>query len=260
MRRIVDTASLEQRRSERGFHGEIVRAAEAGALGKKIRRDAPDDSQGEKKPADLVPSRAAQRGPRAHKGARDDCDEGTGLEPGVAADQFVRLQVNGQQPVLQRAEHRRDKPECDDDDPHSIKAVFVKGAGRAQHDEGLEGLERPDKGVPWPDVRNISRPAGNQHKGKDEEPADQVHRVGRVPAVGGGESEGAQQHEGVLEDVVAECADELGDKQRQEAPGGEHAHGAGSTRLRSGRCLRTDFRADSALASRAGSILICSMT
>ena len=32
---MVPTASAAQRRSDRGFHGEIVRSADAGALGRK---------------------------------------------------------------------------------------------------------------------------------------------------------------------------------------------------------------------------------
>ena len=42
----------------------------------------------------------------ANKGAEQDRDEGSSLDHGVAADQFVFVQVLGQQCVLHRAEQR----------------------------------------------------------------------------------------------------------------------------------------------------------
>jgi hypothetical protein len=92
----------------------------------------------------------------------------------------------------------------------------VEHGGRGQHDERLEGLQRAHERVPGPDVRDVAGPAGDEDERQDEEPPDQEDGLARVPSVFAGEPEGAQQHERVLEHIVAERADQLGDEKRQE--------------------------------------------
>ena len=181
-------------------------------------------AQHKQQAADLVASRRPHGGTGPHQRAPDDGDERSALEPGVAAHELLRRQVDGQQAVLQRPKEGRDESQGDDDDPHPVEAVLIERRGRGQHDEGLECLQRADQRVARPDVRDVARPPRDKDKRKDEEAADQVDGIGRVPAVGAGQPERRQEHERVLEDVVAERTDELGDEQRQKASRKEHFH------------------------------------
>ena len=68
-------------------------------------------------------------------------------------------------------------------------------------------------------VGELARRGGKQEKGKNEDSRRGGHHDLRVHARLLRGHEGDEDHQGVLEQVVVERAEKLGDEQRQEAPG-----------------------------------------
>ena len=160
---------------------------------------------------------AAQDGLGADDHAEEDGQGGAGLDHRVAGDQFLALQVVGQDAVLQGPEEGRLQAHEEEHGEQELRAFGREAIGRQAHDADLEQLHRPDQARLVELVRELPGGGREEEEGQDEEAAgqgDQELALLRVLH----QAEGDQGDQRGPEEVVVEGAQELGDEERQEAP------------------------------------------
>lgn len=159
----------------------------------------------------------AQDEDAAQDGAAQDGQVGPHLDQAVAGDQLVLSQVLGQDAVLGGAEERGLCPhqeEHDDQEPDVAEAEPDGGAG---HDEDLRQLHLAHEEGAVTAVREVPRRGGKEEEGEDEGPRRDVDHDAGVRARLVRQAEGDEHHEGALEEVVVEGAQELRQEERKEA-------------------------------------------
>ena len=145
-------------------------------------------------------------------------DEGAGFHQRVAADQFLLLQVLGQDGIFHRPEQGRVGSHQEQGGEQQRQAVAGETEGGDQHDADLEQLDEADQARLLELVGQLAGGGREQEERQDEEAGAQVHQKLGVGARHGAGTIGEQDHQRILEDVVVERAEKLGDEERQEAP------------------------------------------
>ena len=195
----------------------------------EARRHPADHRNGEDRRRDQVNAPIVQDQLAGH-GAQQDRDEGPRLHPGVTGDQLVATQLLRQDAVLDRAEvgglgphqkqHRQQKPDVTQ---HEAQA-------RDRHDRDLGELEDADQPGLVVLVRDLPGAGGEQKEREDEHPRRRGHHQRGVDARLLCHRKGDQKDDGVLEDIVVERPQGLGNEQRQETTAIEQLELVGSHR------------------------------
>ncbi|MNM82627.1 hypothetical protein D3C81_946600 [compost metagenome] len=155
----------------------------------------------------------------ADQGADEDGDEGAGLDQRIAADQLVLVQVLRQDRVLHRAEQGRVQAEQEQAGEQQLQAVQGEAGAGDQHDGDLQQLDQPRQAGLVVLVGELPGGGGEQEERQDEDARRQVGQQADAEAGPLRGLEGQQHHQGVLEQVVVERAEELGGEERAEAAG-----------------------------------------
>ncbi len=97
--------------------------------------------------------------------------------------------------------------------------VATRETGRGDdHDQDLERLDPADQACLVVLVGELPRRRGEQEERQDEQACGEVHHHARGEPGEPHRLEGHEDDDGVLEDVVVERTEELGDEERREAP------------------------------------------
>ncbi len=169
---------------------------------------------------DRHPERRAAVGGDQHAagdGADEDRERRARLHQRIAADQLVRVQRLRQDGVLHRAEQRRVQPHQEQRDQQQRQAAQHESGRAERHDGDLEQLDEADQPRLVVLVGELAGGGREQEERQHEQRAGEVHHhVGRHRGERGA-VERDQQHQGVLEDVVVQRAEELRREERPEA-------------------------------------------
>jgi hypothetical protein len=154
---------------------------------------------------------------RAEQGAEQDGEERRHLDQPIAADQLVAAQHLGQDAVLERTEHGRVEPHHEQHRQQQVDAVHEEAVARDQHDRDLHRLD--DLGEPGLVVlvRELAGGGGKKKERQDEQAGRQVRVAVLVLLAEPDRGPHDQDHQRVLEHVVVERAQGLGQEERQEA-------------------------------------------
>ncbi len=178
----------------------------------------------------MVPARIARKSAHLHQR--------------VAAHQLLLAQRRRQDRVLHRAEQRRVGAHGEQRQQHQRQALQQEAGGTDRHDHDLGQLDQADQRVLGELLAELAAERGEQEERQDEQHRAQIDQQIAVGEVDPGllvhletelEQDGEDQR--LLEQIVVERAEQLGDEERQEAPGAEQ----GELRIRGHRpctCLR----------------------
>jgi len=97
--------------------------------------------------------------------------------------------------------------------------LLIEAEGGERHDGDLRHLDDDDQPRLLKLVGKAPRGRREQEEGQDEDARGDGRPELAIDARLGSDAEGHQDDQRVLEDVVVQRAHELGDEQRQEAPG-----------------------------------------
>ena len=121
----------------------------------------------------------------------------------------------GQDRVFDRAEERRVDAHADERDQHQLQILEEDAGGAHQHDQDLGGLDDPHDLRLVVGVGELAGERGEEEEGQDEdaggdraEPGLVLDRIEDLV--------GREEDHRVLEQIVVERPEELGDEQRQE--------------------------------------------
>ena len=154
----------------------------------------------------------------AEQGAAEDGDIGAGFDQAGAAEHFVALEVLRQDRIFDRAEERRVNPHRRQRGEQQRDVVEQKAGRPEQHDPDLGGFDDADDARLVMRVGELPGERRKQEEGGDEQAAgDGAER--RFLLGVAIDAEDHQHHHRGAEQIVVEGAQELGDEDRQEAPG-----------------------------------------
>jgi hypothetical protein len=159
----------------------------------------------------------------AEQRAEQDGDEGAGLDQRIAADQLLVLQVLRQDRVLDRPEQRRVQAEQEQPGEQHGEAVQPEAGAADQHDGDFEQLDHARQRRLVVLVGELPGGGREEEEGQDEHARREVGQQLGLERGPGRRLEGQQHHHRVLQHVVVECAEELGDEQRGEAARAQQA-------------------------------------
>ncbi|MNC08207.1 hypothetical protein D3C75_557870 [compost metagenome] len=161
-------------------------------------------------------------------GAGEDGQEGTGFHQPVAADQFFLAQGLRQDRVLHRAEQRRVSPHAEQRHQHQRQVVGDEAERAYRHDRDLGQLDGPDQRILGELLAKLPAQRRKQEERQDEQQGAQVD-PDRTVTVAQAELEQDRQDQRLLEQVVVEGTQRLGDEKRQETPLAEQGELRGMT-------------------------------
>ncbi|MCY1444176.1 hypothetical protein D9M71_606320 [compost metagenome] len=151
-------------------------------------------------------------------GAGEDRQEGAHFHQAVAADQLFLAQGLGHDRVLHRAEHGRMGAHAEQRQEHQQGHLGHDANGPDRHDRDLGQLDHADQRVLGIFLTELPGQRREQEERQDEHQGAGVDPDGSVLAVGAGDLVEKQQDDRLLEQVVVERTQRLGDEERQEAP------------------------------------------
>ena len=149
-------------------------------------------------------------------GAGQNCQERAHLHQAVAAHQLIVVQGLGHDRVLHRAEQRRVSAHGKQRQQHQFKMIGQKTRRAHRHDHDLADLDRADQRVLVEFLAKLPGQRREQEERQDKQQSTQVDPDGAVTLDGELVKDGQDQR--LLEDVVVERAQQLGNEKRQEAP------------------------------------------
>ena len=152
------------------------------------------------------------------QGTEQNGNEGTALDQRVAADEFVLAQVLGQDGVLDRPEQRRMQAEQEKRAEQHIQAMPVESKRRNPHDRHFQHLDEARQHRLVVLVGELPGGGRKEEERQDEDPGREVgQQFGRQRRPAGG-LKSQQDDQRILEQVVVEGAQKLGDEEGREAP------------------------------------------
>ena len=153
----------------------------------------------------------------AEYGADQDGEKRAGLDQRVAGEQLVRREVGRQNAVFDRPEEGRMDPHQEQDREQQHNMTAGEAGHRDRHEDDLGGLDRDDQLALLEFVGEKPRRGRKQEERQDEQP--RRRRDQDLPIEPGllRQPIGHQDDECVLEEIIVERAQELGDEERQEA-------------------------------------------
>ena len=137
----------------------------------------------------------------------------------------------GEQGVLHRTEEGRMGAEQKQRAEQQPQAVQGEPGRPQDHDPHFQQLDQPDDAGAFVLVGELPGGGREQEEGQDQHAAAQVDQHLGADAGHRGGLIGDQQHQGILEQVVVERAQQLGDEERAETPGGQQAELVGLLHL-----------------------------
>ena len=150
--------------------------------------------------------------------AEQDGDEGAALDQRIAADEFVLAQVLRQDGVLDWPEERRVQAEQEQRAQENVQAVQVKAERSDAHDRHFQHFHDPGQRRLVVLVGQLPGRCREEEEGEDEDPRREVgEQLGRKPCPAR-RLKGQQDDERVLEQVVVEGPEELGNEEGRETP------------------------------------------
>jgi len=221
--RPMGTGSPQQRRS---LTRQVPAQAQAQRVGRRARhqRRAGHPGQSHGHPGGRDDGRAMLQPKQGAAGDRagQNAEEGAGFDEAVAGHQLMFGQVAGKDGVFQRAEERRLHAQPEQHGEQQGRTAEQEPGRRQRHERHLRQLDDEDGAGLLEPVGNLPGRRRQQRVGQDEHAARQRHqrRPGRPRR-----PEQDQHHQGVLEQVVVQRPERLGQQQRREAAGGEQRHG-----------------------------------
>ncbi|VTR67539.1 hypothetical protein DESC_610122 [Desulfosarcina cetonica] len=172
---------------------------------------------------DPGPMRCLDQDAATHR-PHEDGHKGSHLHQGVPPDDFMGFQMIGHDAVLDRPEkgglgaHEKQKPQKDP------SAVGPESDRRNGHDEHLGHFDPANQDGFLRFIGDLAGRCREEEKGQNEKTGGQVdNHIGRQRQGLSG-LKGDQQHEGVLENVVIQCAQELGPEKRCETSRCQQVH------------------------------------
>ncbi len=203
-------------------HDEVGRAF-AGARDEQARSPA-QQREHDHQPGERCRVAAILRREPADDGAEQDRHEGRAFDQRVAGRQFGAGEMIRQDAVLDGAEQRADHAKAEQRDEQDGDRVRDESDDGDQRDADLGELEPLRHQRLVVAVGQFAAEPGEKEVRRDEHRRRQRDQRFRRAAP---DLEQDQEHQRVLEKIVAECREELAPEQRREAPGHQERFGIG---------------------------------
>ena len=159
--------------------------------------------------------RGRHHDPRAD-GTGQNRQEGAHFHQSVATDQFILMQVLRQDRVLHRPEQRRVRPHGEQRQQHHPQVVEHEPRRAHQHDRDLAQFDQADQRILGVFLAKLPRQCREQKERQNEQQRTQVDPNRAITVDTQLVEDGEDQR--LLEDIVVEGPEGLGDEKRQKPP------------------------------------------